>query len=734
MTNIVEFDVKKEADKVKLIYKQIVKYYNKKLYEEALFGINLLVANGITDEYLYQMAINIYFTYGQYNLALQVANDCTHYFPTTNNYYNKLKILKRLDDKQQIKKCLEEVVPYEKKEKIKPIIMEYFKIETDKYQCFNFINSIYELKYINEELFYEIFNHLIFSNYYYFTDLVSPIKNTLKKVFGEELINDSIIFRNLRKCSKYQFIHCIFLLIAPNLLNLSTKELYDDNLRITKNLDTLNYLSEINIKFETPDELLKYIPINFFYQNIFNTLNNKELFKKYSSLLRKICPSLEYKSENISIYNPEIIRIGFIGSNFMDNEYYHKDIFGLLNFLSQESNINLFLISPKNSYSGISKLHSPYCKHKRINISKNILEARKTIEKLKLTFLVYTDFTNDMFFYLLAHSKLAPVQINMNPELHTFGIKEIDYFISSVSGVSKYEYYTEKLMELKVPSHVLFSVSNLESYKKFTNYENKDYLLNYNIPKHNHKYGVLVDELKINTECIDMLKYLLLNDLKGQIIFILQNNNQELNNHFFNYIDNKFEELMSRVRIISCKNPDEYYEVISCMDIILDLYKLGSYDRLFDALYLNKIIITLLPIQNTKENISVYKYIPNNSPLSYITNRILYYIKAEETICLTLEDYINKAIHYASDLRERQKLENKIAFNKKSLIYGNNIIFESWRNLLNKLFNDFKFENPIITPEPELFEVLDYLKENEELVDELGNEKTNDDIRNDIFN
>lgn len=678
--NLIPIDLKNDTTQVILIYNQIIKYYEKKLYEEALYGINFLIQGGVKDENLYQIATNIYYTYGDYDLALLVCNDTINHFPKIQNYYNKLKILRKLNNNSEIRKILDILISFETNNENKlSLIFEYIE-NIDMEMGLKYVNDLYQNKKIDICTFYNIFNYLVFKNHAFVNSLIPLIEQSLKTNLKIADTNDETLLNNLKKCNKYEYIHSLFLLTRPDFLKNSTSELLNYGLRVHKNLSSLIYFHSKLPIFSSPDELIQYLPCNFYHINIINSFENKILFEKISSLFKNICKDLEYVSNNLKrSKSANKLKIGIISEDiYQDKTKFispFKNYNGLINEINMDNKFDLSVLSVKSNKNHNCVLDSLEKKVNIIELPRSITESRKIIESYEFDILLYLDFGIDIFYYLLAHSKLAPIQMHTNRNLQTSGISTIDYFISSKYYSTINPNFTERLINMRTPSQLTHQ-TNLNLIPLTINVEKS--CIELNIPIKCSRYGLLINLYKFSTYELSLISNILLFD-QNSVVFIISNNSGlSIKNSVLSWLNKNLGQQMSRIRILIIDNVETYYKTIDLMDVILDTIHYGSYSKIMDGIVRNKIVITLpMDLTNSKIGTGLYSF-----------------IKIAEPISRNMEEYIGKAIRYATNQDERNKIQNHLTSVKKNLL-NNKPILDNWKEILLEVHKVNKplFEN-----------------------------------------
>ena len=200
------------------------------------------------------------------------------------------------------------------------------------------------------------------------------------------------------------------------------------------------------------DPFQAQIGANFFLA--YHAKNNKELHSQISTLYRQYCPSLNFVAEHCdgSKKNRHKLRVGFI-SKYIYRHSVAISFAGVLTELSKDPSVELFLISTTDHSSvSVKEMYAGY-NGSFVCIPTSLPYAQRAVSQLELDCLVYLDLGMDPLTFLLAFSRLAPVQAVMGGHPDTTGIDTVDYFLSSAPIESPVgdQHYSETLIRLNTP-------------------------------------------------------------------------------------------------------------------------------------------------------------------------------------------------------------------------------------------------------------------------------------------
>ncbi len=537
-------------------------------------------------------------------------------------------------------------------------------------ECFDTLEKLLKKGKINDNLYFNSFNTIVNKFHVYDNNIIPIINNLLKKSFNLTEISDDILLDVIGNCKNVcELMFIIFVLTKPKILYNNPEEILEDNKRVIKNLDKLvDFFSTKSPVFDSPDHLMQFVFVNYNYYHVYNGLNNAHLYKQVSKLNTLLCKDLNYVSPRLNHKN-EKIKIGFMSNFLLKDHSVCRDRLGIIISLILDNMFDVYIIvnedDPQLIYTQLTKNLNF---QNKILINKNIKESREIIEKLELDILVYPEIGMDYFFYILAHSRLAPIQINTWGHSETSGIEAIDYFFSSkyYEDESNQKNYSEKLVLLDSMSTYYWSLRIFSFYEKLTTDRNKA-LATFDLSSKCNIYGVFQSVFKYHPDNITLIKRILEKDPKALIVFLSY---PKLEDRFMTYLDEQLGYLVNRVRIIKRMDTAKYCELVNSMDIVLDSYPFGGCNSSLEALFLNKIVITL-PVDkiNGRFTLGFYKKMGIMEP-----------------VCKDFDEYVEKAVYYMNNKEEKQKLQDRIKENCNKLFEENESI-DTWKRKLIQLAN-----------------------------------------------
>lgn len=405
-----------------------------------------------------------------------------------------------------------------------------------------------------------------------------------------------------------------------------------------------------NLEKELPtcslDEIL-LLPVNNFYLS-YQGISSKDIFELKSTLLRKICPELNYSA--CLNFNSAKINICF-HSNFLTRQHsVFKDRSLIIKGLSIDYRFNVYFSTFDDLTDDVRFL---FGNAKHIKLDSKLSQIKVQLENLKLDVLVYCEIGMDSRAYYMAHMKLAKIQINTWGHSDTSGIKTIDYYFSSklyeLPLEEAQENYSEKLILLNSLCTCYYNPVNrynIQTFKSRYDFGFTDDVIIYFCAQSLFKFNPLFDEYLINIlqANTNFILIILNNDAKAQVL------------KRFNY-----KNIVARIHIFPMVSHNIFLNLIQISDIILDPYPFGGCNTSLEAFSLNKVCITQQTnIINGRFTSGFYKK-----------------MELEELITKTKEEYIELSIKLGTNLSLRNKFENKILL-KKNILFNDTASIIEW--------------------------------------------------------
>ena len=582
-------------------------------------------------------------------------------------------------------------------------ISKIISTDTNIYNVYNLIKSNYDENKIDNEIYIKLINRFVYTSHVFDTRVHEILINYFKKKFNTEELTDDILFKNINNNTLIEMLLIVFLLIKPKILLNSKLENINHNVRVHKNLDKLLCEKCLYNIITSVDDFYNTVIVNYNYYHVYNGLNNKILYNKISKLFRLICPGLTFthiqkpleltnqtNQDNkikigflcdLSLSDTPVctnqtnqdnkIKIGFLCDILLSDTSVCNDRIGIIASLIKDTKYQVYIFTKSAIEGQLYKaiINSIEFKNK-IMLTESIIESRTTILKYNIDILVYPEIGMDPFYYYLAYSRLAPIQINTWGHSETSGIDTIDYYFSSkyyeIPDAQKF--YSEKLVCLDSLCTYYYSLKLYDFYLNLDKTTQNDNLLYFNLPSNCNIYGIFQTVFKYEYNIIEIIKNILYQDPKAIIIILTYNKIEEA---FLNFLNNNLSYHINRVRILKRYKLEKYCKLIKCVDVILDSYPFGGCNTSLQAFSLGKVVVTL----------------PGDKLSSRFTYGFYQKMDITEPICTSIKDYVDKSIYYANNKTELRKIEEKIIQNRHKIFEENDSII-TWKNKLEELYNN----------------------------------------------
>ncbi len=372
----------------------------------------------------------------------------------------------------------------------------------------------------------------------------------------------------------------------------------------------------------------------------YDQFDNLELNKKIVKIYKKIYPDLN-KKIILKEKNKDKIRIGFI-SEFFTNHTIMKLYKGIMLNLD-ENMFNIYIFHSHNTEKGryLSEIQEAEITKKNLEnifLTNNLNKNLNIFEEKNLDILFYPDIHMSESLYFLTFFKLAKYQMTSWGHPMTTGNEKIDFFLSSklMEKENAQKNYSEKL--------ILSNYLPMFFYKpKVNNILDQEKLKIKNI------YSCPQSLIKIHPQFDEVIKKILLEDNKAEILFIKDSNNI-LAKKIFERMKSKINNGIDRVKFIDRVPTEDFVHHCGSASVLLDPLFFGAGNSFHESMFYGTPTITM-PTDYLKSNIvmGAYKQMKiNNAP-----------------IVENIDEYVNKAVELAN-LDNGKMLEFKMFLKEKA--------------------------------------------------------------------
>ena len=456
------------------------------------------------------------------------------------------------------------------------------------------------------------------------------------------------------------------MIISEKMYLEAEKKFFKNEKYIGYGLDLYKYLLKHKKRISKLEEILSFNELNKLFGRIYiNTQmylsdwkqNDFEKFQKKFSKIFKI-----YNAKNISKVNvnKEKIKIGFLSPDFYKSHsitYFIKNLIKDFKQTKFETH-GLSLIKTEEHDETTEVLKDLFDNWSDLG-EKTEQETITTIQNLNIEVLVdlaglWSSNKIDIF-----NTRICPLQISWLGFNNSTGMKEVDFILADVNTVKDEEkYYGSKIY--KFPriwnSHCGFKIER--------------YFNELPIKRNGHiTFGSLNNFMKINEEVLDVW----INILKK-----IKNSKIILKSSLYvceDVIKKKFEKegLKDSIKILKKTKGNDFLSHINVydkIDICLDTFPFNGVTTTIEALWKNVPVLT-----KTGYNFN-----------SRCGESILKSAGLEEFIAISNEDYIKKAVYYANNIDDLEKVRKNLYENiEKSPIFDTKQFTKDFCSAIDKM-------------------------------------------------
>lgn len=398
-----------------------------------------------------------------------------------------------------------------------------------------------------------------------------------------------------------------------------------------------------------------------FYKATFEARCNRALREDISAIHRNLFPALQMDvtKPSKSYAKGRKRRIGFISTNFR-NHSVARDRHGIIRNLNHDLfDVHVFFFQ---KYEHDYYFHQIWdAGHTNVVLSGTYETQVRTIGQAQLDILVFCDIGFTPETYLLAHARMATVQVTTWGHSETSGISTIDYYVSSelyerAPEAAQSDYSEQLVLQRSLCTFYdpLFIQGNLDQ------------------PLHDGSLASLIDGppyalcaqflCKLRIDYLRMVNSILAKDPTLQIVFI--NGAQDVLDA--ERLKSACKDVMGQIVLLDKMRTADLYKVMRGARLIVDSYPHGGCNTSLEAFYMHKAIVTY--------------------PHTCLRGRFTYgfYQKMgikEGPVAWSFEEMGAKVLHYWSDGQAREALEEAIGKRQQGLFQDLESVHE-WNVLL----------------------------------------------------
>lgn len=453
--------------------------------------------------------------------------------------------------------------------------------------------------------------------------------------------------------------------------------------------DMIKYTSE---GFETQRDLMElcFATLYHFHASYLDdfTLTDSQ---NWSGVVRKIYPSMNYTvSHDVKDSVKGIgdkIKIGFV--NCFANRLHSvtRDRAGII--INMDPNVFdkhlIYLQEDTQQFPLVNQLMEaiPQSNHHKIRGEQFLFQPESILQNLgecQFDVIVFCELGMNPISYLLAHARLAPIQITTWGHSMSSGISTIDYYISSrlFEPESNQEYYSEKLI-------LMDSLSTY--YPTITPPDNNeadcvDIHKSLQIPEDAFIIGCIQSYFKLQSDWFDTVREILSRgDKKFYLLLQIPKSGDTHGGSFFEKEYNKrlqtlLGEDISQVRFLETMDYRTYLQVLSQCDLMIDPFPFGGCNTTLESFALGKVVIT-----------KMNRLLPGRFSLGFYRKIGINENTPDSPVCRDNDSYVERCCELLVNGDKRQTLEKIIQNNSGSLFLEQDSIKE-WEGVITRLVRE----------------------------------------------
>jgi protein O-GlcNAc transferase len=401
----------------------------------------------------------------------------------------------------------------------------------------------------------------------------------------------------------------------------------------------------------------------------YHGLPNREINAKIARAYLHLCPELSWEAPGVRAQREpgQRVRVGIASANLFNHSIGHTTR-GLVEKLDRDR-FEVFVVrfgqAPGDGISrAIDRAADAVCTVPAVGLR----EAREKIASLALDILFYQDIGMEPFGYLLAFSRLAPVQVTSFGHPDTTGIPNVDYFISS----SLYEveqaqdHYTETLLRLP-------DAGTLAYYYRPGAPDHPVSRDEFGLSDDANVYFCPQALFKVHPVMDEIFSGIVKRDPKA-LILLIGSPEDAMRRNLENRLRNSMGSLIRGVRFVERIPHDRFLRLMSCADVMLDTVHFNGQNTNLEAFALGLPVVTWPGVmQRERHTLGMYQAMG----LSLFA----------DLIAGSVAEYAEKAVLVATDRAHRKELQSRIA-EKCGVLYENRGIVRSFEAAFVRMLRD----------------------------------------------
>ena len=406
-----------------------------------------------------------------------------------------------------------------------------------------------------------------------------------------------------------------------------------------------------------PGDPLEVSVMNFYLA--YHGENDRRVMENQATFWQKACPSLCFNAAHCE-QRPELgnnkRRVGLF-SRYLRNHAVAFTVEGLVAGLNDDE-FELVLITLSGGEDDVWDSLTGKA-HTVLSLPHDLTIARQKIESAQLDILIYADIGMDPFSYFMAYARLAPVQCVLWGHPVTSGLPQMDYYLSNESAEpdDAEKHYTETLIRLGgVPTcYRRPSAGERVCRSKF------------GIPEDANVYLCPQSLFKIHPDMDLALVKILQGDPAGYLV-IFHGSAQIWTDKLIQRWVPLFGEAMRRIVVLERVGWQEFLNIMSLADIMLDTWPFGGGNTNYQGFSAGLPIVTLPG-----------KFLRGRAAMA-----LYRHMKIDDCIANSPEEYVEIANRLGRDIGFRTAVSEKI-LERCPLIFDNQSVLDDLADFLKSV-------------------------------------------------
>lgn len=317
-------------------------------------------------------------------------------------------------------------------------------------------------------------------------------------------------------------------------------------------------------------------------------LNDRALLMQLAGLYRQILPEHPPSGPVKSQINSGKRRIGLCSLHFFDHSVTHC-FGGVIRALGQQSDFEIVLYSMEKARQDAHTEGLKAAVHRFVVLPDDLDAAALQIAQDQLDILIYPDIGIDTFTWMLAFTRLAPVQIALSGHPVTTGIPTLDYYISSqlLEGPDAQAHYSEKLV-LLAQIAVDYALPELPAVMK----DRTQILTEWGLSPEKHLYLCPMMPFKFHPDLDALLLAILAGDPDAELV-IFDYPQAFFSQKLLPRLQASLAPRQHRLRVLPWLPQQDFLNLLAVADVALDTPHFGAGNTAYLALGLGTPLVTL---------------------------------------------------------------------------------------------------------------------------------------------